>query len=162
MSNNVPYAALLASFRLLADDLIENVNAASVVLYFTPSTLTPISSTETGPGGTEPNIFDRLGGRMDIQALPERQNESGNNLTEVSPTLTIKSRTYWVATKLDKTSNVIDRKDTVKMISYVEDMQNILNATSALIDGHICKRTIDPVPHGMGKFYVESYWEIIQ
>lgn len=160
---NIPYAALLAKFKSLADDLIEEVNGGSVTLYFQPATLTSIDPPDqVGPGGTEPNIFDRLGGRMPMTSLPERHNESGSNLEEVPTSLTIKSRVYWVPTKLDKTSNVIDRKDTAKVISYVADMQNILNATSAMIDGHMCKRTIDPTLHGMGNYYVESYWEIIQ
>jgi hypothetical protein len=162
----VPYTQLFQKWKDLSDDLIEYVNPTSIVLYFQPNTLTTITpSNINGPGGSVPNIYDMLGGRMPISALPQRSNESGNNLVEIAPSSVIKSRVYWNKSRNNPEAsnvNVIDRQDFCKVISYIEDQTSILNAIYAKIDGYKCKRIADPVPHGLGgRSYVTSYWEII-
>lgn len=163
----IPYTQLWAKFETLANDLIEEVNATTVILYFAPATLTSINSPQLdGNGGDRPNIFDALGGRVPITTLPERQNESGSNLSETPQTRTIKSRVYWNKVNRNKdigAINTVDRKDTCKIISYFSDQQDLLNAIYINVDGYKCKRIADPVPHGLGgRLYVTSFWEIIQ
>lgn len=158
--SGLPYTDLFAKFKLLADDLIETVNAASVTLTYLNQSLTTTSAAPS----SRPEIIDQLGGRNNLNNLNGHQGESTNtNLIQGTNTEVIKARIYWNCSPYDtalKGLNIKEIRNVCKMITYIAYTQNILNATTATIDGKICKLIREPVPHGMQSYYVECYWEI--
>lgn len=155
----IPILALKAKYEEMSELFITDINATPVTLYYAPqAVLTTVDVTND-----RPTIFDEYGGRVPIENLPDRQNESGNDLAEVPTNETILARVYWDPKQDARDVRVKDAVGICKVITYTTDVSKLTNATEALINNKKVKLLFSPTPYGMfgEKQYSCSYWQQI-
>lgn len=151
---------LKAKYEMMANQILNDVNTGSVILYYaeqtglatTPTTLTDNPKNQTPYGGREP-----------IDNANDRFDEGTTNSTYFEPISdTVKCRSYWKEEKFDRDGNLIAPVNICKVICSIDDINKLRNAIYASIDGIKAKMTREPVPYGLfGKQYCCSYWEAI-
>jgi len=154
------YDGLFASYELLADQLITEVNKTTIKLYYPSIELTSlVENFDEDPKG-----IDRLGGRTPVDLMEGRRLEDGSNLYEQSVTEDILGRVYWnnkdFSPEIKKLA--IDQNRTFcKLITYIAYLDKLKNSTHAEINGFKCKLFGHITPHGLGtRKYITSYWEV--
>lgn len=154
----INYGLAQQKFRQLADQLITDVNATPMILYYNTDTTVDVTGDNLSPIG-----YDFLGGRSKFSDLDGRSNESGSNKAEVAVTGVITVRAYWKTQKNDINASIKDSKDLCKIICFTTDVQSLLNAKYAVVNDRKISMVKDPLPHGLfgEKRYSTSYWEII-
>lgn len=146
-------------FNGQADQLIDNVNATPMLLYFPPLELTP-----NGDGNAEPSINLMLGGKSSVEYLPGRDGSAGNNFDQIPVTGTVVVRAYWNEKSFDpvyKVDALGNPRDVCRVVSYTTDWQTLKNAQFAIIDTKRCIRISEGSPHGLfaDKRYITTFWE---
>jgi hypothetical protein len=155
----IPISQLKLKYQELADQLITDVNKTSMTLYFRPQIgLTNVINNFDNV----PKSLDEYGGRVPVENLPNRTFESGINVYELATTGSITVRAYWENIKYDRDGNVIDKSNICKIISYLTDMDKLLNTSYATIQGINIKMQRPPIPYGLfERRYSISFWEQI-
>lgn len=160
MSTN-DYTNLFTLYESLADDLIEKINNTSVSLHYIKTRLQTITNTVANA----PTNFQRLGGRVHVDNMAGRSQESGSNLKEETYPDNIKARVYWEPkdNQAIRDELKVDSKAHIcKLITYNSYLNKLLSSDFAEIDGFKCKMIRRPTPYGLGgnKRYCLSYWQV--
>lgn len=151
-------------YRELSALFITEVNKTTITLYFNQDNVTTVSN----PNNFLPPSLDMYGGRSPIAAMDGRSQESSGPVRETIIPEDILVRLYWINSKVYDTAKqieVINSKNTAKIICYARDANKLQNAQyiSVTNEGVVRKliMTIPPVFYGMGgiKSYAISYWE---
>lgn len=154
----INYNLAKEKFTELADQLITDVNATPMVLFYNTDTTISVTGDNLSPLG-----YDFLGGRTSFNDMESRSNESGANRAEVVASGAITVRAYWKNIKNDVNASIKDSKDICKIICFTTDAQKLLNAKYAVVNDRKISMVKDSLPHGLfgDKRYSTSYWEII-
>lgn len=156
------FAALKTIYETQSDLFITDINPSEITLKYRPLNLTPVAN----PFVDQPKIEDEFGEQVNYGSLPDRIQESGNDLQQVNSSETIPCRIYWLDLKqtmgdpaLSKINAALDN-NIVKIITYVANMQKIINADYAIANDKNIKLIVPPTPYGLfGKQYCVSYWQ---
>lgn len=156
------WAAIKSRYETGSALFITKINATEVTLKYRPLNTSP-----AGPFSEEPKVEDGFGGRVDYGSLPDRIQELGEDLKQENLSETILCRVYWLDLRsmlgdpaLSKLNISFDN-NIVKINTYVEHMQKLINADYAITGGRNIKLIVPPTPYGLigDKQYCVSYWQ---
>lgn len=156
---DIPWDDIKAKFNDGADELIDTINASDITIFYSPQA--GLSDAE-GDLSVKPYNFDAYGGRVPLQSMTDRSEESGSNLVNTPANESIVVRAYWISKSAksangDKSFVLFDQR--LKIIAYTTDMIKLSNAIYIDFQGIQLKNADLPKPYGFGKRYCVSYWE---
>lgn len=155
----LPISQLKTQYQTVADLFITEVNNSDLTLYYPPQTGLTNNSTNFNE---QPTIIDEYGGRVHIDALPDRQDEQESNQYVNPPSESIKCRAYWEEKNSVLADGTTSKVRLCKIITYTTESTKLSNAIYAVVNGVKIKMLKSPAPYGLfEKRYCSSVWELI-
>ena len=149
-----------AKYETVANAFIEEINNTTVTIFYSQNL--PLANTATALD-IGPNVIGEYGGLQSIDSIDDRQQESGSNLKTTTASETIKARVYWANQNSFFDGNVRSVSSRTKIITYIENIDKLRNASYITANGIKLKLFQTPVPYGLfgEKQYCVSYWDQI-